>query len=123
MIDLTKFKPQLVGEGDLGIFLYNTDGVFVEPKIDGVRILCLKREDSIQFFARSGAEWTRRFGDVGSEIIKGIHGNNRILDGEMAAVQDGKVLSPIASSVTFTLMSFLSTPGISTSATNSLPVS
>ena len=93
MIDLTKFKPQLVGEGDLGIFLYNNDGVFVEPKIDGVRILCLKRGDSIQFFARSGAEWTQRFEDVGSEIIKGIHGNNMILDGEMAVVENGKVLS------------------------------
>jgi len=93
MIDLTKFKPQLVGEGDLGIFLYNNDGVFVEPKIDGVRILCVKQGDEIRFFARSGNEWTRRFGNVGSKIIKGIHGNNMILDGEMAVVEKGKILS------------------------------
>ena len=93
MIDLTKFKPQLVGEGDLGIFLYNNDGVFVEPKIDGVRMLCLKRGDEIRFFARSGADWTKRFGDVGKEIVKGIHADNIILDGEMAVVKKGNVLS------------------------------
>jgi len=93
MIDLTKFKPQLVGEGDLGIFLYNNDSVFVEPKIDGVRILCMKRGDEIRFFARSGAEWTKRFGDVGKEIAKSIHADNIILDGEMAVVKKGKVMS------------------------------
>jgi ATP-dependent DNA ligase len=93
MIDLTKFKPQLVGEGDLGIFLYNNDGVFVEPKIDGVRILCLKRGATVQFFARSGTDWTKRFGSVGDEIVKGIHADNIILDGEMAVVENSKVLS------------------------------
>jgi len=93
MIDLTKFKPQLVGEGDLGIFLYNNDGVFVEPKIDGIRILCLKQGDTVRFFTRSGAEWTHRFGNVGDEIVKGVHGNNMILDGEMAVMKDGKILS------------------------------
>ena len=93
MIDLTKFKPQLVGEGDLGIFLYNNEGVFVEPKIDGVRILCLKQGDSIKFFTRSGADWTKRFGTLKDEVIKGIHGNDMILDGEIAVVDKGKILS------------------------------
>jgi len=93
MIGLTKFKPQLVGEGDLGIFLYNNDSVFVEPKIDGVRILCMKRGDEIRFFARSGAEWTKRFGDVGKKIAKGIQSDNIILDGEMAVMKAGKILS------------------------------
>ncbi|MBR9699780.1 hypothetical protein GOV09_04960 [Candidatus Woesearchaeota archaeon] len=93
MIDLTKFKPQLVGEGDLGIFLYNNEGVFVEPKIDGVRILCLKQGDNIKFFTRSGADWTKRFGNLKDEVIKGIHGINMILDGEIAVVDNGKILS------------------------------
>ena len=42
MINLTEFKPQLVGEGDVELFLYHNDAVFVEPKIDGVRIICEK---------------------------------------------------------------------------------
>jgi DNA ligase-1 len=93
MIDLTKFKPQLVGEGDLGVFLFNNDGVFVEPKIDGVRIICQKQNGQIKLYARSSTEWTQRFTSVLQNISKGICGSNIILDGEMAVVQDGKVLS------------------------------
>ncbi|MGV8150866.1 MAG: hypothetical protein ACP5NV_04010, partial [Candidatus Woesearchaeota archaeon] len=93
MIDLTKFKPQLVGEGDVEVFLFNNDGVFVEPKIDGVRIICQKQNGQIKLYARSGTEWTQRFATILQNISKGICGSNIILDGEMAVMQDGKVLS------------------------------
>ncbi len=93
MIDVTKFKPQLVGEGDVEVFLFNNDGVFVEPKIDGVRIICHKQNGQIKLYARSGTEWTQRFTSVLDNIAKGICGSNIILDGEMAVVKEGKVLS------------------------------
>jgi ATP-dependent DNA ligase len=93
MIDLMKFKPQLVGEGDVNIFLFNNDGVFVEPKIDGVRILCHKKNNEVKFYTRSCADWTKRFESVIPKIIEGILGNDVIVDGEMTVLQDGKILS------------------------------
>jgi len=93
MIDLTTFKPQLVGEGDVNIFLFNNDGVFVEPKVDGIRILCHKKNNEVKLYTRSGADWTKRFEIVLPKIIEGILGDDVIVDGELAVLQDGKILS------------------------------
>ena len=92
MMDVTNFKPQLVGEGDVEIFIYNNDAVAVEPKVDGIRILLERKGDDLRFITRNGKDYSSRYESIVDDLKKGILSDNVVLDGEIAVVKDGKVL-------------------------------
>ena len=93
MINLTSFKPQLIGEGNINYFLFNNEAVFIEPKIDGVRILLEKRGNSIKLYSRTGKEWTSKFKSIIGSMKDEIAADNVILDGEIAVVNGNRFTS------------------------------
>jgi ATP-dependent DNA ligase len=90
MINLTTFKPQLVGDGNIDYFIFNNEVVALEPKIDGVRCIVEKQGDTISLFSRTGKEWTSRFPDIISHLQEAILGD-AIIDGEIAVLDNGKI--------------------------------
>jgi len=92
MINVTTFKPQLVGEGDVETFIYNNDAVALEPKIDGIRIILEKNGMDIRFITRNGKDYSSRYKSIIEDLRKGILAERVILDGEIAVLKKGKVL-------------------------------
>ena len=93
-MDVMNFKPQLVGDGDVEVFIYNNDAVAVEPKIDGIRILLERKGDDLRFITRNGKDYSSRYLSIVDNLRKGLHINDVVLDGEIAVVKDGKVMGP-----------------------------
>lgn len=91
MINVTSFKPQLVGEGEVETFIYNNDAVALEPKIDGIRILLEKNGTEIKLITRNGKDYSSRYKSIAEDLRKGILPERIILDGEMAVLKKGKV--------------------------------
>ncbi|HHE36715.1 MAG TPA: hypothetical protein ENL16_02775, partial [Candidatus Woesearchaeota archaeon] len=71
MMDVTNFKPQLVGEGDVEIFIYNNDAVAVGPKVDGIRILLERKGDDLRFITRNGKDYSSRYESIVDDLKKG----------------------------------------------------
>lgn len=91
MIDLTKFKPQLVGTGDVDYFLFNQEVVALEPKIDGVRCILHKKGTEIRLYSRTGTDYTKRFSAILPALASACLADEIVLDGELAVLQNGKV--------------------------------
>jgi len=91
MIDLTKFKPQLVGCGNMEYFLFNQEVVALEPKIDGVRCILHKKGSEVRLYSRTGVEYTKRFSAVLPALKEACLADEIILDGELAVVHNGKI--------------------------------
>ncbi len=93
MINLTLFKPQLVGEGNVNYFLYHNEVAFIEPKIDGIRIICQKDNDEIKLFTRGGQDWTNKFTSIIPKIKEAILPEKIVIDGELALMKNNTFLS------------------------------
>jgi len=91
MIDPKKFRPQLVGTGNVDYFLFNKEVVAIEPKIDGVRCILYKKDDEIKLFSRQGQDWTERFRDIIPSLKDCLISSEMILDGEMAVLHNGEI--------------------------------
>ena len=92
-MNLTNFKPQLVGTGEADFFIYKNEVVVIEPKIDGIRIILEKKGKEIRLYSRNMRDWTERFNPILNKLLEGIKYENCILDGEMAVLKDKKFTS------------------------------
>ncbi len=63
---------------------------WIEPKLDGVRILVHKKSDNVRIFSRRGTDITMQFPEI-VEHARSISGDY-ILDGEVIALKNGKIL-------------------------------
>ena len=60
------------------------EGVWVsEPKLDGERIIALRKGDQIDLWTRRHVEVSYKFPEIISSLKKNIKGDNWILDGEL----------------------------------------
>lgn len=92
-MNLTEFKPQLVSTGDANSFIFKNDVVAIEPKIDGIRIILVKKGNEIRLFSRLMRDWTEHFQSVIEKLKEGISFENCVLDGEMAVMKNNKFTS------------------------------
>ncbi|WAC21719.1 DNA ligase D [Luteolibacter sp. SL250] len=59
-----------------------------EIKLDGYRLIAVRKKKEVRLFTRTGLDWTDRFGPLAKDLSK-LPGGDFILDGE-AVVHDGK---------------------------------
>lgn len=72
-------KPMLAKEGEKNII--NNDSYIFEPKLDGIRCICLKSKDKIKLLSRNGIDITKKYPEF--DFQKNIKAKNCILDGEI----------------------------------------
>lgn len=71
----------------------NWELVIIEPKIDGIRIQAHLENGTCRLFSRTGREITFQFPSLCEDILRATYSKNTILDGELIAVKDNKILS------------------------------
>lgn len=92
-MNLTNFKPQLVGTGEADYFIYKNELAVIEPKIDGIRVILEKRGKEIKLYSRNMRDWTEKFSPILNNLLEAIKYENCVLDGEMAVIKDKKFTS------------------------------
>lgn len=66
-----------------------------EHKINGIRLLAVKKNSAVKLFTRRGNEVTGKYREVAEELRRGIKEDECILDGELLAVSEtGEPLPP-----------------------------
>ena len=84
------FRPMLAEKAlELGEIV-REGNFWVEPKLDGVRVLVHKNEGEVEIFSRRGKDITNQFPEI-IDYVRDINGS-LILDGEVIALRDGKIL-------------------------------
>ncbi len=84
------FRPMLAEKALSFEEIIKEGNFWVEPKLDGVRVLVHKNANGIRIFSRRGKDITSQFPEI-VEYASKIDGNF-ILDGEVIAFKDGKIL-------------------------------
>jgi ATP-dependent DNA ligase len=92
-MNLTNFKPQLVGTGEADYFIFKNEVAVIEPKIDGIRVIVEKRSKEIKLYSRNMRDWTKKFKPIINKLLEGIKYEYCILDGEMAVIKNKKFTS------------------------------
>ena len=87
------FKPMLserVNPGDIPErFGHIYDGIFLEPKLDGERMLIHvdKRSGRVTIYSRNGVNFTKKYGDhqLSPILLTAVKGTGAVFDGELVA--------------------------------------
>jgi len=85
-----KFRPMLAEKAMSLEEIIRENNFWIEPKLDGVRILLHKDGDKIKIFSRRGKDITGQFPEI-LEYAKDIR-ERVILDGEVIALKNGRIL-------------------------------